>query len=211
MIITNTKRICKSAVFGLSLIFVSAGCQSLLSKTIKPPDLRVTGSTGVKVDAKGNATQPGTIASSKTESVIAVPAGSTVSTLAATVTEPAKTVVTLSAATELKSVTVSDSITTPKGSTAPTANELATAQGITWSYWAAGVLFLFAIGLVYFQHTKAAGFAFAGSVLAVPLARFVSSDKALLILGCFVAVACALWYAWYAAEKKLKPAKEVQE
>lgn len=164
----------------------------------------MTGSTGVKVDAKGNATQPGTIASSKTESVIAVPAGSTVSTLAATATEPAKTVVTLSAATELKSVTVSDSITTPKGSTGPTANELATAQGITWSYWAAGFFALAGFALIYFQHVKAGGMMLLAGVLAIPLTRFLSSDKAILVLGILAAVGVALWYAWYAAEAKLK-------
>ncbi len=208
-IIANTNPRRGLAAFLLSLIIcLFAACNAPRQKPPQSPSLTIPTPSG-PIEIKGDALTPPEISTAQNTTEMPVPAHSEISFVAATATEPAKTVVTVKEPTVIRSTTNTQNAkgaTSHKPPSPPSLTDQADAAAVTRSYWVAGVAALLAALLVWRGHGKAALFAGLGAVAVVPVTKFVGSTWGMVVILVTIAVAGALFAAWhFMNDKKAVP------
>lgn len=213
MIIDNTNPRRGAMAFLLSLIiFLCAGCNALPHKA-KSPTFKLTTPQSGTIEANGDAQTPAKVETTQTETTVPIPANSQVSFVAATPTEPAKTVITLAQPSIARTVTKSEHITAPIAFTppaGPTLGEQTDANAVTRSYYFAGALGILAALLAYRAHVKAAVIAGLCALAVVPVTKFIGSTWGQFIVIAGVCIAGALFAAWHFMNDKQRAALEAK-
>lgn len=158
------------------------------------------------IDLDGDAEKPAEVSRSGGDVTIPLPAASTVEVVAPTPTAPGSVKVTVSADTVLTGKMDTVTASGPRAfvpEAPPTQTELAKGDALRWGYVAGGGFLLVSLACVYFQHYKAAGFAACGAFCVPMAARFLTSDKAVLVTAVFGVVVLTLVAAWYLIDGKV--------
>lgn len=183
----------------LAFLVVFTGCRFV---PVKSPGF-VSKTPLQETRQNGNAEKAGNVNVAKTETSLPVPANSQVSLVPATASEPAKTVVTLSAPSEIKSVTISEAVTTPTSFSPPSPTDIAKGKSVL-VYTVVACLFIIAAApLGYFGHEKAAFVCIVGAILT-PIIGQASNNKYALAVACVIgAIAGTLFVAWHFVKGKI--------
>ena len=186
-------------LLALCFCVMFSGCLSARSKA---PRIEVTTPSGTEFNQAGDVKTPPVVNTSKTSVEIPIPAQSQIVVTPATAKEPEKITVTVPLETKLTSTTFAEHIDGAQSQQPPSPTEIARGNAVQWAFIAGGIFLVAGLALVYLQHYKAAGFAFAGCFLVPTSARFLASDKALLLCIGLAAISATLVCAWYLITKK---------
>lgn len=170
--------------------FLAAGCSKL-------PRVKITSKGGANVTTIGETKTAPQTETEESQVYIPIPSDTKL-----TVFPDGKTEMILKRETALNIKTVSESIKGAESFAPPSPAEKAKGEAVKWFYIASAVLVVTGAVFGYFQHWKAAGFAFAGSILVPVIGNFVSSEKAVIALVGFGCVSLTMFAAWYLVTKK---------
>lgn len=188
--------------FVLFVCFIAAflGACSHAGFKIPTPSFFHKSAAGSVTSQTGAASTPASIQTEDTKTAIPLSPG-TVITIATPGTSEGSLVSPTSPPSPVMVVSShSESIVTPRAFTpaaGPTANQIATADGIRIFYWISGALLIAACAMIYFGHTKAAIIAGAGAIVVPCLAQFLSNEWAVRALIITVCLAGGLYAAYY--------------